>query len=520
MKRVVTTMVVLFLVVGVSATGWALLNPRPYDIAQDPDVEVVTVTRDTILTTISATGRVEPESDIQVEFGMSGAVAEVLVERGQSVTKGTLMARLRTDDLELAIKRAEADLSRASAQLRQLYQPPAEAEVASAQAELARAGAQMDDLYRPANQKDLDSAQAAVASARANLTRILKGLDENEVTVRAAELRRTEIALKQAQWAYDQVAYGGDVGASPQASELEQATLDYETAKANYLIATKGADEADIASAQAQVAQSEAALDNLVRSPTEAAVAGAKAQVAQAEATLARLLKEPDSTEVAIAQAAVDGAQTSVDQAKINLVSALLAAPVNGTVTEVNLKVGENSTAGRVMGVVISDLSSFHIDVDIDEIDIGRVQRDQQVTISLDAIPDARFDGHVSEIAVRPATDAQTGLVAYQVTIPIHTHDARLLSGMTAEATIETDRLESVLVVPNRAVSVNRTGGEGTYTVEKVTANGMPTKVDVELGLRNDTVSQVLKGLEEGDRVVISKQSRRDQLQQVFAGGE
>jgi HlyD family secretion protein len=519
MKRVLTILAILLLVIGVSVAGWSLLNPKPYDIAEDSSLEVITIGRDTMLSTVNATGRIEPESEIRVEFGLSGVVAEVLVERGQSVKRGTLMARLRTDDLELAIKRAEADLARAQAQLEQLYQPPYDAEVASARAELARARAQLDDLYSPANQKDLESAQAAASSARASLKRVLAGLDENEITVRAAELRRTEIALKQAQWAYDQIAYGDNAGASPQAAQLEQATIDYETAKANYLIATQGADAADIASAEAQVAQAEAALDNLVRGPTAAEVATSQAQVAQAEATLARLLKAPDSAEVATAQAAVDAAQTAVDQAKVNLVRALLVAPVDGVVTEVNVKVGENSTAGRILGVVLSDLSAYHINVDIDEIDIGRIQRNQKVAIAIDAIPDGRFEGYVSDIAVRPAAAADSNIVAYEVTIALDSHDARLLTGLTADATIETDRLENIIVVPNRAVSIDRSGGEPKYTVERVAEDGVPAQVEIELGLRNDTVSQVLKGLAEGDRVVISQQSRSDQLQRVFQGG-
>jgi HlyD family secretion protein len=520
MIRFVKIVAIVSIVVGASATGWFFLAPKPYDIAQDPSVEVVEIGRDTMVSTVNATGRIEPASEIDVVFGASGSVAEVLVRRGQAVTKGTLMARLHTDDLELAIKRAESELARAKAQLGQLYEPPLEADVASARAEVARAKAQLDELYRPASDKELESAQAAVTSARANLNKVVQGLDENEVTVRAAELRRADIALKQAQWAYDQVAYRGDIGAMPQAAELEQATLDYETARANFLIATKGADEADIAAAEAQVAQAESALDQLVRGPTEAEAVAARAQVAQAEASLARLLKQPNPTDVAIARAAVNGAQAALDQAKVSLTSALLVAPVDGVVTEVNVRVGESTAAGRVLGFTLTDLSAFHIDVDIDEIDIGRIKRGQVATTAIDAIPDTRFLGHVSDIAAQPAAESTSGIVSYRVTIALDTHDAPLLTGMTTDATIETDRLENALVIPNRAVSIDRTSGEPKYTVEKIDAQGLPTRTEITLGLRNDTVSEVLTGLAEGDRVVIGQESRREQLQRVFQGGD
>ena len=512
---------ILVLVVGISVASWTFLNPAPYDITRDPEVEeVLTISRGTILSTINASGRIESQNEVRVEFGISGVVAEVFVERGQRVTKGTLMARLRTDDLELAIRRAEVELARARAQLEQLYEPPDETDVAAARAEVARARAQLEELQAPPNPKELDSAQAAVTSARANLKRVLKGLDENEITVRAAQLRRAEIALKQAQWAYDQISYRGDVGASPQAAQLEQATIDYEAAKANYLLATKGADEADIAAAEAQVAQAEAALDRLVRGPSQAEQKAAEAQLAQAEAALNRLLKEPNPTEVAIAQAAVEAAQIAVEQARVNLASALLVAPIDGVVTESNLKVGENSTAGRAQGVVLSDLSAYRITVEVDEVDIGRVRVGQKVSISVDAFPETRFEGRVAEIAPRSTSAGTGGVVSYQVTIVLNNPETKLLLGLSADATIEVERLENVLLIPNRAVSIDRSRGEPRYFVEKVGTDGLTTLVEIKLGLRSETLSHVLQGLEEGDRVVVRKISRREQLQRLFRSGD
>jgi HlyD family secretion protein len=142
------------------------------------------------------------------------------------------------------------------------------------------------------------------------------------------------------------------------------------------------------------------------------------------------------------------------------------------------------------------------------------------VTILVDAVPDTEFEGHVSDIAPGPAESSATGIVAYEVTIDLDSDDTRLLPGMTADATTETDRLEDVLVVPNRAVSIDRESGVPVTSVEMIDEQGNPTRVEIELGLRNETVSEVLTGLEEGDQVIIGSQSRRDQLRQAFQGGE
>jgi HlyD family secretion protein len=164
-------------------------------------------------------------------------------------------------------------------------------------------------------------------------------------------------------------------------------------------------------------------------------------------------------------------------------------------------------------------MSAYHIDVEVDELDIGRVVRDQKVMVAVDAIPDEDFVGHVADISPGPIKGTSSGIVAYEVTIALDSDEPRLLPGMTADATIETERLEDVVVVPNRAVSIDRTSGEPVAYVEKVDEQGNPARVEIELGMRNETVSQVLDGLSEGDEIIIRGRSRREELERVFQGG-
>jgi HlyD family secretion protein len=518
MKRVAIIAAILVGVVGVTLASYQLLTPKTYNIADDPDViEVIKIGRDTILATINAAGRIEPKTEVKVNFETSGVVDEILVERGQHVTAGTVLARLETADLELAVKRAEVELARADAQLEQLYEPPLAEESASAQVAVESARANLDRVLAGPGADEIEAARVAVESAQANLDRVLAGPDEDDITAAAAALRNAEVTLKQAQWAYDQVAYRGEVGAMPQAAELERATIEYETALANYNIAVEGPTEADIIAARSQLAQAESSLAQLLEKPTPADIAAAESQLAQAESGLARLVEGPDETEVAVAQAAVDLARVGLEQAQLNLQRASLVAPIDGVVSEINIKINEQPPAGQA-AVIVTDMSAYHIDVEVDEIDIGRIALDQNVVISIDAIPDEEFAGHVAEIAPAPMDGASSGIVAYEVVISLDSDDSRLLPGLTADATIETDRLEDVIVIPNRAVSIDRSSTEPVAFVEKVDEDGQPSRVDIELGLRNETVSQVLSGLDDGDEVVIGSSSRREQLQQVFQG--
>ena len=66
MKRVVIILLILAVVIGVTVAGYQFLNPEPYSIADDPDVEVIEIEQDTILATINATGRIEPKAEVWV----------------------------------------------------------------------------------------------------------------------------------------------------------------------------------------------------------------------------------------------------------------------------------------------------------------------------------------------------------------------------------------------------------------------------------------------------------------------
>jgi HlyD family secretion protein len=520
MKRVVMIVLVLAVIIGVTVAGYQFLNPEPYSITDDPDVDVVDIERDTILATINATGRIEPEAEVQIDFEAdNGVVDEVLVYRGQPVTAGMVLARLESDDLGLAVKQAEVELARAQAQLDQLFRQALAEEVASAEVAVESAQANLDQVLAGPREDEIASARASVESARANLDRVMEGPNEDEVTAAAAGVRQAEVSLKEAQWAYDEVAFRGDVAALPQAAQLEQATIDYETALANYNLAVQDPTQADIAAARSQLAQAESDLAQLLESPTEAEIVAARSQLAQAEASLAQLLEEPDEAEVAAAQAAVDTAHIGLEQARLNLAEASLVAPIDGVVTEVNIKRGEWPPTGQP-AMVITNVSDYHIDVEVDEIDIGSIANGQDVLIAVDAIPDEEFTGHVTDISPGPIESASSGIVAYEVTIALDADDARLLPGMTADATIETERLENVVVVPNRAVSVDRSSGEPVAYVEKVGDDGNAVRTQIELGLRSETVSQVLDGLEEGDQIVIVGVSGRERLRQVFQEGE
>lgn len=458
----------LFLVLLVLAVlaggGWyAYQRVEQARAAAAPTWEAVKVVRDTILATVSATGAVLPEREANLAFQTSGTVVSVEATVGQQVDAGQVLARLDTADLEFAVRQAEIGVRQAQAQLRQVQ----EGATPSA--------------------SDLAAAQAALESAQAAYAQLLQGADKDQLAAARAQVEQARAALEQAQQAYDHVKDRPDVGLLPQSLQLQQATLSYDTAQAQYRVAARGATASQIAAAQAQVTQAQASLDRLQRGPSD--------------------------EQIAIAQAGADQAQLTLEQAQRRLQNAILVAPWAGVVINATPVVGALAQPAAP-AFQLADLSRFHLDVQVDEVDVAAIAAGQPVRIEVDALPDIELTGQVTQIA--PAAAATpTGGISYKVRIDIaETHPA-LRAGMSATATIVASTRENVLMIPNRAVQLERETGR-TY-VERL-VDGEPQRVEVRLGLRDEQRSEVREGLAEGEEVIIRSRTSLQQLQRTFGG--
>jgi HlyD family secretion protein len=159
--------------------------------------------------------------------------------------------------------------------------------------------------------------------------------------------------------------------------------------------------------------------------------------------------------------------------------------------------------------MVIADTSAYLLKVEVDEIDIGKIAQNQQATITLDAFSEQTVEGRVVDISPSPIEDDTDGIVTFEVMIEIDagSQGLRLLPGMTATAAIETRRLEDVVVVPNQAIRIDRESSPARVYVEKLDDQGQLMRVEVEPGLRNGSVTQIIAGVDEGDQIIIQKEA-------------
>ncbi len=472
------------------------MNPTATSQADDAQAATtVTVRPATDVTQVSAAGNIALAEEEAAMFEVDGVIEEVYVEVGDEVAAGDLLATLKTTDLERAVEQSELALDVKKNALDKLLEPADPADIAASRAQLESAKEALTDLQAGPSQAETAAAQASLAAAQASLDDLLAGSSQAELTQKSAELHRTYLALQDAQEAYNEVSYRGDIGSSQQALALQQATIDYDVAKAGYDIATESASDAEIQSAIKAIRQAESELEKLA--VTRAELASAEASVANAEASLAGLLSGPSEAEIRELELAIEQAQIDLQEAENNLANARLRAPIDGVITTLDAGVGEKVSGDISAAIYIADLTRLELTVNVSEVDVSKVYMGQPAQIKLDAFPDRAFNGKVTRIA--PTSNADSGVVNYQVAILLDSLNLDgVKAGMTAVATIADDASQQTWLVPTSAIQEFE--GETTVTVLR---NGSPTPVEVERGLSQGEWTTVQSPqLQEGDEVV------------------
>ncbi len=421
---------------------------------------------------VSAAGNIQLSSQRPVVLEVDGIVTEVAVEVGDEVAVDDLLVTLETTNLERAVQQAELKLADAQAQLDKLLEAADPAEIASAEASLASAQQNLAEVQTGPSQAELAAAEANLAAAQARYQELLDRPSEAELTQLSANLEKTLIDLQQAQWDYDEVAYSDSAGSSPQAAALQQATIDYEAAKADYEIAVEPASQAELQDALSDIQNAQEQLDDLRAQPTQADLAAAQAQVASAQAQLDELLNGASEAERRAAEISVEQAQLELEEAKAELAKAQLYAPSDGTALSVDVEVGQQVQAG-LSAVTLADLNALELTVNVAEVDIGKIYLDQRAEITVDALPDEVFSGVVARIA--PSSESESGVVNYPVTIQLNDTDLDgVRPGMTAVADILGEEMADSWLVPTSAV--REMEGE---TVVMILRDGQPTPITV-----------------------------------------
>ena len=206
---------------------------------------------------------------------------------------------------------------------------------------------------------------------------------------------------------------------------------------------------------------------------------------------------EANRTQLENARLSVDSADLSAGSAADNLDDYRIESPISGTVIEKKFKAGDKvdgASSGTL--AIIYDMSYLKVEMNVGELDIGKVQAGQDVEITAAALPGETFHGTVERVSVNGTTTS--GFTTYP--------------GMNVSATILGETVEDALCVPVGAVNRGNTvlvPGEGAMTEDGANLAD-PSRLEerpVTLGKSDDTYIQITSGLEEGETVLILDQT-------------
>lgn len=286
--------------------------------------------------------------------------------------------------------------------------------------------------------------------------------------------------------------------------------------------------------AQAAVQQSIAALEQSAARLKESESEYKRSKLLFESGTIARADWEATEANYKVARLTYDASKSSLESARAtlkeaedNLMRTQIFAPIDGTISQLNVEAGERVVGTAQMAgtevLRVANLDSMEVEVTVGENDIVKLAVGNPVDIEVDAYWGKRFKGRVTEIASSAANVTETSsadqVTNFNVKIIILDESYRDLveeknllhtpfkPGMTASVEIESDRKDSILVAPIRAVSTRQVkdsinGSTRTREVVFVLQDGKALQKEVETGIQDDENIEILHGIEPGETLI------------------
>lgn len=172
-------------------------------------------------------------------------------------------------------------------------------------------------------------------------------------------------------------------------------------------------------------------------------------------------------------KASLSSARSALSRAKVNLDYATITSPIDGVVLNRAVEEGQTVAASfntPTLFTIVNDLTQMEVQTSVDEADIGKVNRNQRVEFTVDAYPDMKFTGNVSEVRLQPVTT--NNVVTYVVILSAPNPEKKLMPGMTASAIIYVEERENSLVLSGKALRFTPDGAYLAKMAKTMKADG------------------------------------------------
>ncbi len=496
--------------------------------ASNAGKDVATVERGDLILKVVETGTIDAVKAVDVRSRASGRLKRLLVEEGEFVTEGQLIAVIDPLEIELRVSQDRAQLqgaqsgaSRAAIEIEQ-RRVTAKSEHDQAVARLAQLRKELDaqpTLTRTA----IEQARAALRSSQQERERLAGSVLPTQRTAVESELRDSQASFETAQRDYERIEelarLGYVAGQALDAAKLrrDQASIRLEKARSDRARLDEQ-QRLDLMKADEDVRSAQAALDRAIANGIQddvkrreyesaiAAVDSAKARLRDVE--VLRKTREQSLATVSQLESALGDSLRQLRETQVR-------ATMDGVVSKKYIEVGDMVTGLSAFSqgtaiVRIEDRTALRVKLEINEIDVARLKRGMRAEVDVDAFPDKKFAGRISKIApastaMQPAQMGQQAasgdaVVKYEVEILLDKADPSLRSGMSAKCTFETLRREKVLRLLVEFVGKDKDGRFVMLAPPK-DSKEKPKRQAVQVGATSGAFVEILSGVKEGDRV-------------------
>ena len=444
----------------VSASTYWAINRQATPKLDIASLTVPVVSSDVTLR-ISASGKVVPIQSVNLSPKNSGILAQLLVEQGDKVEQGQIIARMDDSNLQAQLSKARANLAQVRAQLAEARAGTRPEEIAQSRARLNQARAQLNQARTGNRPEEIAQAQAQVEAARAR------------VNLTSSRVQRNR-----------NLATSGAISQDT----LDEVIADDRSAKANLLEAQRRLIDIKNGSRTEEIDQKQAA-------------------VIEQEQALQQLQNGSRPEQIDQFEASVAAAQSELKAVQVQLDDTIIRAPFSGIVTQKYATVGAfvtpttsaSSTASATSSSIVAVSRGLEVLAQVPEVDIGQVKQGRMVEIVADAYPNQVFKGKVRLIS--PEAVVEQNVTSFQVRIALTTGQEQLKSGMNVDLTIVGAVVQDALVVPTAAIVTDKKGQTGVLIPDdKKRARFSP----VEIGSAIKDKTQIVSGVKTGDRIFLS----------------
>ncbi len=513
-----------------------------------PRYMIGVVTRGTIISSISGSGQVTADQQLDIKPKVSGQITSLRVIPGQKVSEGTLIAVIDATDAQKTVRDAQANLTSAQLALTKLQQPATTVTLTQQQNALSQSQQSLDTQYQ-SNFSDITSTFLDLPAIIASLQDINLGNSASDQNLQsnidyfqdqakvysplAIEYRNAAYNdFVAARKSYDQTFLDfKSLTATPDKKTIEKMSI--ETRDTTGLLATAAKSSYDLLQFYSdQLTQhnhtpktiATTYITNLNTYQTKLqshlttlladqnSIASNKNSIQEKSQTIDQTNQGANTIDLQSAQLSIVQKQNALQDAQNALANYFIRAPFNGTVASVAAHTYDQANSGTTIATVVTPLQLA--DLSLNEVDAAKIKIGNKAILTFDALPTLTLTGSVAQI--NPLGTVTQGVVSYDVKISFDAQNSEIKSGMTVNASIQTGERKNVLVVPQSAVKTQNgqkyilafvpslpsstlmfTGSGG------VGSNNPPVHVPVETGLPDDSNVEIISGLTEDEQIVV-----------------